>query len=321
MNNARPFVSCIIINWNGAAVLPQCLASLFKVQYKPIEIIVVDNASTDDSAQIGSKYSDRVKWIQNDKNYGYAKSCNIGISKSLGKYIALLNNDVVVSADWVDKVICFLENHSNVGIISSRQMSLTDPLMIDALFHEIIRSLIFCEFGHAKRDLSIPPSYVISANGASPVFRREIFDALGGFDEDFFAYHEECDFFFRALKKGWKCVYLPDALIFHFRAYSFKKRTAFSYYHFERSRWIFLLKNYPLCYLLKNIYFLTGKEIQLLFISFSNPRMCLAYLHARISAIGYFLTFRWFSRKASDDFYKHLGYISSLKTRKYIPVQ
>ena len=315
-----PLVSCVVINWNGIKVLNDCLDSILRLRYQNIEIIVVDNNSMDGSQKIKDQYQDKITWIQNSENLGYAKSCNIGIKNSRGKYIALLNNDVVLKEDWLDHAVAFLENHSNVGIISSCQISSYDNLTIDSLFHELIRSLIFCEFGHGMKSNNIPLSYVISANGASPIFRRELFDMLLGFDESIFAYHEECDLFFRALKKGWKCVYLPKAIVLHHRGHSFGKRTSFSHYHFERSRWIFLLKNYPFLYLIQNIHFLFGKELILFINACKEPKILLAHLRARLSVIRYFLSFKWLHGKNNKEFYNYIEYIEFLKINKYIPL-
>jgi len=281
-------ISVVIVNWNGAEVLPECLESLLRLNHKSIEIIVVDNGSTDDSVNIVNKIcGDKARVVRLEKNVGFAAGVNVGFENSAGEFIALLNNDMVVEPSWLDQPLEFLKDVS-VGIISCRQMNYYDRGMIDGLYHCISKGLVLMPFvsgcGYREDTLFSKPGYVMSANGGSAVLRAETVRAVGGFDADFFGYMEETDFCLRAFLRGWRCVYAPDAVVYHRDGFTFKKNRGRQYYLRERNRIWFLYKNIPARDVLKglpDIIMTELREFKEACFEYKNPFL---YLKARWDA-------------------------------------
>jgi GT2 family glycosyltransferase len=215
---SNPLVSIIIVNWNGENLIAECLDSVFQSLYNPFEVIVVDNGSTDRSLEIVKKYK-AVRVIETGKNLGYAGGNNQGIKVARGKYIVFLNNDIVVDPEWLDGAVIYLESHCTVGVISCRQMNYFDKSMIDGLYHYLTRWLGFLPMGAgqpmAEQHQFSRLGQVVSANGGSAIFRKQMLDAIGLFDERLFAYCEETDLCMRALLHGWQTVYLPQSVVYH----------------------------------------------------------------------------------------------------------
>jgi GT2 family glycosyltransferase len=246
---SRSLVSIIILNWNGADCICECLDSVLKTAYKNTEILVVDNGSTDGSQEIIKKFS-RIQLVALKENIGFAAGNNVGFKNAKGKFIATLNNDVVVESDWLNEPVSFFEGDDSLGIVSCRQMNYYQHDIIDCLYGYPLQSLLIQPMGNSKKYSSLPlysqPGYVLSAGGASAIYRKEMVVALDGFDERYYAYHEESDLCMRAFLSGWKCKYAPSAVVYHRGSFSFnrvKKRYAF--YH-ERNRIWFIYKFYPL---------------------------------------------------------------------------
>jgi GT2 family glycosyltransferase len=262
-----PLISIIILNWNGFNCIFECIESVEKINYKNIEIIVVDNASTDGSPEKIKELYSHISLIQLEKNIGYAAGNNKGFSVAKGKYVVTLNNDVIVEADWLTQPIHFLEKDETVGIIACRQMSFQNQEIIDCLYSYPLRSLLFRPMGNGKKYSLSPlfsqPGYVIGAGGASAIYRKKLIDEFDGFDERYYSYHEESDLCMRAFLSGWKCIYAPQAIVFHRGSFSFnriKKKQAF--YH-ERNRIWFIYKFFPLVLILKYALWIFIMELRL----------------------------------------------------------
>ena len=247
-----PLVSIVILNWNGKEHIDECLSSVLASNYPNFEVIVVDNASTDGSVDI-IKQKKRVILIQNKCNTGFAAGNNIGFSAAKGKYIVTLNNDTCVASDWLNEPVRRFENDEKTGIISCRQMDYYKRDIINGLYHYPDETLLFRARGFGKNwTMSMKSGFVISANGASSIFRKEMLDSIGGFDERFFAYHEYCDIGMRAFLAGWNCLYVPVAVIYHKEGASFKKKNNTFNYYFHRNRFWFLYKFFPVSSLLRH---------------------------------------------------------------------
>ena len=222
----KPLVSIVILNWNGDGLIQECLESLALLEYAPIETIVIDNGSVDSSLPyLLSQKS--IVLIENKKNTGFAKGNNIGFSRARGKYIAVLNNDTTVDLKWLNNPIQFLEQDDRIGIISCRQMNFYNHDLIDVLYHTISKDLSFYPFGRGVRIDDLPealkPGFVLSASGGSAIYRKIMIDEIGGFDERLFAYGEDADLSMRAYINGWKCLYVPSAVVYHKGSASFSK--------------------------------------------------------------------------------------------------
>ena len=288
--NTVSLVSIIIVNWNGAEVLPKCLESLFKLNHKSIEIIVVDNGSTDDSINIINKIcDDKAKVVRLEKNIGFSAGVNTGFENSAGDVFALLNNDMVVEPSWLDQPLELLKDPA-VGIVSCRQMNYYERDKVDGLYHRIPKELVLTPFGSGRvycEDVCFSkPGYVMSANGGSMVIRAEVVKAIGGFDADFFGYMEETDFCLRAFLRGWRCVYAPDAVVYHKDGFSFKKNRGKQYYYRERNRVWYLYKNIPLWDIIKRLPYILIMELRVIRVFIIKAKNPLLYFKARCDAFA-----------------------------------
>jgi len=282
-------VSIVIVNWNGAKVLPECLESLLRLNHKHIEIIVVDNASTDNSTDIVHEIcGDRARVVRLEKNVGFAAGMNAGFESAAGEFIATLNNDMTVEPSWLDQPLELLGDKS-VGIVSCRQMNYFDRSKVDGLYHCVTKELMMMPFGVGREfcddDLFLKPGYVISANGGSAILRTEMVRALGGYDADFFGYVEETDFCLRAFLHGWRCAYAPDAVVYHMDGFSFKKNSGRQYYLRERNRVWFLYKNIPAIDIFKRLPYILFMELRLIRVFTVRAKNPVLYLKARFDAL------------------------------------
>jgi GT2 family glycosyltransferase len=225
----NPLVSIIVLNWNGDGLIQECLESLAKMEYSPVEIIVIDNGSVDSSLPYLLRQKS-IELVENKENTGFAKGNNIGFSRARGKYLAVLNNDTTVDAKWLNEPVHFLEHNERIGIISCRQMSYYNHDIIDVLYHTISKDLSFYPFGRGIRINDLPEAlkqgFVLSASGGSAIYRKKMINEIGGFDEQLFAYFEDADLSMRAYCNGWKCMYVPGAVVYHKGSASFSKLPA-----------------------------------------------------------------------------------------------
>ncbi len=320
----KPLVSIIVLNWNGAELLQPCLDSLEKIKFASYEIIVVDNGSTDDSLKIIESYKNIVV-KRLTTNVGYASGNNAGFKIARGKYVCTLNNDLVVAPDMLDGPVKALEADPTVGIICCRQMNYYERHRIDSLYGSPSHYLLFRPVGEGKpfteNPLCTEPGYVIGANGASAIYRKEMLDRIGGFDDRFFAYHEESDLCIRAFERGWKCLYVPAAVVYHMKSISFNKtKKIFRYFH-ERNRILFIYKHFPVSMIVKNMVWLVIMELRLLRIALFKEKVLVAFLKSRLDAVA---MLPQFSRERKENvalFLKMSTRYRELKSRQKIDVR
>ena|SRR5271157_1333892 len=280
----NPLISLIILNWNGKECIDECLESVIKTEYKNIEIIVVDNGSTDDSLQRITKHP-KVTLITLKENIGYAAGNNAGFRQAKGDFIATINNDVIVEPHWLKQPLEFLKKDPLIGIIACRQMKYDFRDTIDCLYAYPVHSLLFYPMGNGKKfsqkKLYSQPGFVIAAGGAAAIYRKELLDSLSGFDESYYSYHEESDLCMRAFLNGWKCVYAPEAIVYHKGSYSFNTiKNTFAFYH-ERNRVWFIYKFFPMKYIVRNILGIFFMELRIIRVLFFKKKVWSAYFSAR----------------------------------------
>lgn len=286
-DSRKPLVSIIILNWNGEKHLAECLRSVLNTTYKPTEVIVVDNASSDNSLEVLSFFS--VKVVRNEKNVGYAAGNNIGFQHAKGKYVVTLNNDLKVAPTWLDLPVKRFEEDPQLGIVSCRQMEYSNPEIIDTLYITASDFLLPSPAGFGKVFDHFPEynreRYVFGANGASAVYRREMLDRIGLFDERFFAYHEESDLCMRAFLNDWKCLYIPSSVIFHKGSASFVKKSRTFFYYHERNRIWYIWKHFPIETVLHYLVFVLYWESRIMLKLLLKFRMFDVYLKARFDSV------------------------------------
>lgn len=318
-----PKVSIIVLNWNGKTYLEDCLLSLQHTAYPNLEIMVVDNASTDGSEEIVTKYSN-ILLIKNDKNYGYAGGNNIGFSHATGKYIVALNNDMVVKPDWLDEPIKFLESDSTIGVVGCRQMRL-DKKTIDGLFSYIENNLCVNSFGvnqlFENKFCEFKPGYVMSINGGSAIYRKNVIDKLGGFDECFFGYYEDSDLCMRIFVHGWKILYSPNSVVYHAGSASFKKNMYQYHYLLERNRLWFIYKNFPVKEIFNHSVSLIVYEIKFLLRAIIKLKNVKLYFSTRIDAIIGLKKFSKSRKFNIAEYRKNYDNLEKIIKNKIIPIE
>jgi len=239
--------SVVIPNWNGKELLGPCLESLYHQEYDDFETIVVDNGSTDGSAAFVRDNFPQVTIICFAENRGFSAAVNAGIAASSSAYIALLNNDTLVQPSWLKELVGALDGNAQVGSGASKILFFSDPTSVNSAGDE------FSWFGVAyqrrlKRgdaDLFSTPRFVFSACAAAAIYRRELFEKIGLFDENFFAYHEDVDLGFRSQLAGYRCLFVPTAIVYHkYRATSSRVPSLWFYLR-ERNKYFVLIKNLP----------------------------------------------------------------------------
>ncbi len=217
MTSKSDFVSIVIPNWNGKRFLSPCLDSLQKQTYTSFEIIVVDNGSQDGSVALLTEHYPQVKLIALQHNTGFSYAVNRGIETGIGEYIGLVNNDTTLDEQWLEKMVLALRNHSEIGSVACKMLSYDDPTIFDGAGDGLRLGMLPARIGHGEKDIGQfdKSRYVLGACGGAALYRKSMLDEIGLFDEDFFAYLEDVDLGLRAQSAGYKCLYIPEAIIYH----------------------------------------------------------------------------------------------------------
>jgi GT2 family glycosyltransferase len=222
-----PFVSIITVNLNGRIWLENCLKSIFQSDYplSKMQIILVDNGSTDDSVNFVKREFPTVKIISLNKNCGYAQGNNMGFKSSTGDLILLLNNDTILRKNTLKIMINEIEKIKDAGILQPK-IILTGNRGLDACGAFLTNTGFLYHYGIGENPKD--PAYnkkipVFSVKGACMLVKREVIGKIQLFDDDFFAYFEESDFCHRAWIAGYRVYYAPKAVMYHKRGATAEK--------------------------------------------------------------------------------------------------
>ncbi len=242
-------LSVVILNWNVRDLLDRCLASIRSSRYT-IEIIVVDNASTDDSvSMVRSKYP-QVTVIANDTNRGFTGGNNQGIATAQGRYVLVLNPDTEIVAESLDRLLDYAEANPTVGAVgpmllnpdrSIQPSRRRFPTVAVAFFESTwLQSLAPRDMLYRYYMEDVPANVVQEVdwlNGACTLFRRQVFDRVGVYDDaSFFMYSEELDLCKRIKLAGWRIVYIPEAQVIHYEGKSSEQAVAARHIRFNTSK-------------------------------------------------------------------------------------
>ncbi len=241
-------VSVIIPNWNGRHLLKVCLESLERQTLKNFEVVIVDNGSSDTSVEYIKKYFPKVKVIPLDKNYGFTKAVNTGIKNAKGEYLVLLNNDTELDSRYLEYLVKASDNHPDVGFVAAKMLNFYNRKIIDSAWDAVSVVGHSYSVGQGKKD-SIEfnkPQYIFLATGGSSLFKRQIFEKVGYFDEDYHTYMEDVDLCLRAQIAGFKGWYEPKAILYHMRKATSSRIVSLSEYWHFRNMTQNIIKDYPL---------------------------------------------------------------------------
>jgi GT2 family glycosyltransferase len=241
-------VSIIIVNYNGGEFVLECIESVLRSSYPLIEVLIVDNDSTDGSAtsiELKFKGDRRIKVIRNSKNDGYAAAINLAAQKANGDYLAILNNDIVPRADWLSRPLELMEEDYSVGAVQPLLFFYNTPTVVNDAGHFIDKfGIVYSRVSSWSSDLSInPEGEIFGASGAAIIVRRKVFEDLDGFDSDFFMLFEETDFCWRVWLSGHRVLLVSSSIVYHKARASYRLNLEISYL-FNRNRLCSMLKNY-----------------------------------------------------------------------------
>lgn len=254
LSTSSPLVSIIILNYNGKDFLEACLESVFQTDYPKFEVILVDNASTDNSLELIKhlfRKETRLKVVENSENLGFAEGNNVGLCYANGKYIVLLNIDTVTESSWLKELVSTMERDSTIGAAQSKLLKLDDKEIIDSAGDIVDYYGTSAMIGGSwrERDTGQYDSLreIFSARGAAIILRKKIVDKIGLFDPDFFLSYEDVDLGWRIRLHGYKIVFVPNSVVYHaVGPVSFAK-----IFHNEKNRIASCIKNQSSCYLVK----------------------------------------------------------------------
>jgi hypothetical protein len=213
-----PRVTVVIPNWNGERFLDLCLGSLRAQSFRDFETILVDNGSNDGSLGLVAGNFPEVRTICLTENRGFAGAVNAGIEASGSEeYVVLLNNDTEQDPGWLEALVRAAEDHPESGLFASKLVDFYDRDVLDGAGDAMRLSGLPYRLGHGERDTGRfdAPGHVFGACAAAALYRKALFDDVGLFDEDFVSYCEDGDLSFRAQLAGYRCFYVPGAVVYH----------------------------------------------------------------------------------------------------------
>jgi GT2 family glycosyltransferase len=244
-----PRISVILITWKGAVYLPRCLDCLEAQTLKDFEVVLVDNGSTDGSLDgVESRWPGLTLRVERlDENRGFAASNNIGARLARGHWLALLNADAFPEPDWLAQLLRAAENNPEFTFFASRQIQANAHDLLDGAgdaYHISGLAWRRCA-GFPAAQFGLEPEEVFSPCAAAALYSRQAFLQVGGFDEDFFSYHEDVDLGFRLRLQGFRCLYVPDAVVQHIGSAALGAQSDFALYHWQRNFIWSFVQNMP----------------------------------------------------------------------------
>jgi GT2 family glycosyltransferase len=258
-------ISVIIPNWNGRTYLERCLGSLRNQEFSDFEVVVVDNGSKDGSVEFLHRHFPETKVIAFGENKGFSKAVNEGIRQAKGDYVLLLNNDVEVDAQLFSQLHDTIASSAEADFYACRMMDFYRRELIDGAGDGFPRKGKAFRIGHGVK---FGPPFdqsrrVFGACAGAGLYKRALFKEVGLFDEDFFAYHEDVDWNFRANLMGYRCFYIPGAVVYHIGSGTTGGlHNELTVFHNVRNMIHVIMKDLPACLLLKYLPWIVWGQVE-----------------------------------------------------------
>ena len=302
MTSFLPMVSIIIVNWNGKRFLETNLSSVYAQTFQQFEVILIDNGSIDGSVELVRVNFTDVIIIENIENFGLARANNQGIEIARGRYIATLNNDTEVDRDWLKNLAEAAESSGEkVGMWAPKILSMQERARIDSVGGLLIyRDGIARGRGRSEEDKGQYDRMedILFPSACSALYRKDMLNEIGYFDEDFVAYCEDSDLGFRARFAGWNAVSVPDAVVYHHYSGSTGRYSETKAFLVERNHLWLAIKNFPVtmlaftpfytlwCWLVQATNLISGKGATSKYVREVSPaKAAFALINALISAV------------------------------------
>jgi GT2 family glycosyltransferase len=243
----------VIVNLNQVNLLRKCLDSLRAQTLLPSEVIVVDNGSSDGSPDMVAREFPEVVLLPLAANHGFCGANNRGIERATGDYIALLNNDAEADSQWLAALTTAMDADEAVGMVAAKILVAGRPGIIDKVGHGIYFDGQNRGVGSGQPDRGqFDHAPIAWPDGCAALYRRRLFEQIGGFDEDFFAYADDAELGLRARTAGWKAVLAPAAIVHHQRGSTLGKYSAERIRLIERNRLWLAIIHFPIWLLVWN---------------------------------------------------------------------
>ncbi|MEO0398466.1 MAG: glycosyltransferase family 2 protein [Pseudomonadota bacterium] len=247
---SMPRVSVIIVNYNSGDRLQKCLSALDGQTFSDFDVLVVDNASSDNSIKNAKAHSEKlvldINWIDSNANLGFAAANNLAAERATGEWLAFLNPDAYAKPDWLEKLLAAAKKFAWADAFGSTQLDAEDPSTIDGAGDCLLAFGIPYRSAFGWPIERLPPtSECFAPCAAAALYRRSVFEALDGFDERFFCYGEDVDLGFRLRLRGGRIVQVADAVVLHEGSGTTGRYSDFTVYHGNRNKIWLTFKNMP----------------------------------------------------------------------------
>ncbi|MDD4899131.1 MAG: glycosyltransferase family 2 protein [Candidatus Omnitrophica bacterium] len=242
-----PGISVVVATYNSQSKILPLMKSLFAQGVLPLEVIVVDNASSDQTLKLLQENYPQIKLIKNSFNAGFAKAYNRGIKESRGDFVLALNDDIELQEHFLKKICSAAENDEKIAAIQPKVLQNSGKL-IDTIGIKLslLRRFYNRGYGEPDNEKYNCPGFIFGVSAAAALYRKKSLESVRQdgeyFDEDFFCIAEDIDLSWRLQKKGWRSFYCPQAVCIHLGGVS-RKRGRFTQYLSMRNRYFMLLKN------------------------------------------------------------------------------
>ena len=255
--SGNPRISIIVVNWNGANFIRECLASLENQTWENREFIIVDNGSTDGSSEYIRQWTERVPNAQGvylPTNTGFCQANNLGFTRARGEWFALLNNDAVAEPNWLEELVRRGDPGRRIGMLGGKILLAEPKGTLDKAGH-----LIYWDGQNRGRGTMEPDvgqydeeEEILWPDACAALYHRQLIADTGGFDESFFAFGDDADLGLRARLLGWSAWYVPSAVVHHRHSATAGVYSPLKIMLVERNRLLLAIKNFPLSLLLAN---------------------------------------------------------------------
>ena len=257
-----PLLSIVLINWNSALFIKNCINSLKRQTFKHFDLLFIDNSSTDGSVALFKRYSPHTRLIKNKINKGYAFAANQGIENTNGDMVLIMNTDVVLTKTFIENIIKEACKHEDTGSFGGKLLRFcgsepksnvidsTGLVLCNSIRRPTDRGMLEKDTGQYNKS-----EHVFGINGAAVCYRRKMLNDIKicgeYFDKDFFCYFEDVDLAWRSVLFGWKSMYVSSAIAYHYRGGSKGENQIILRIYSSRNRYLIYLKNEPFIIFLK----------------------------------------------------------------------
>jgi GT2 family glycosyltransferase len=249
-----PEISVIIVNWNGKKFLQECLCAMRSQTFRDFETILVDNGSIDGSVDYVRTQFPEVRLLPLPENLGFTGGNIAGYGQATGSIVALLNNDTEAHAQWLEEIHQACQTYPDAGSFASKMMYFDDRSKVENCGFDLGTAGATVDLGRDEPDgpAWTRPRKVFGACGGAVAYRRRMLEAIGFLDPDFFMTYEDADLSFRAQLRGYECVYIPGAIVYHRYRATNSKTPARQVFHSQRNIEFVYLKNMPMGLMLRS---------------------------------------------------------------------